>query len=523
MKISKTRLYGTDINIVKVSKQEIRLDTTVGVPGKREDIRFMFGNPKLDEVTCLRYNLSFFDTANPASEELGAGRGDNFVNVGYDGKNLSFEPNIPANRVWEAPSAYMLLRDGKYDYLGQEGLKSIIGANPRTMYGQDASNIYVMIAEGRKLGQKGLTADEQRAVCSSLGLVDACNADGGGSSVAFVYDLQIGKVWDYRKHGRIIVGYSKYKLEELPTIKSGSKGVYVNLLQRHLNISADGIFGKGTKAAVVAFQKSKKLAADGIVGKQTWTALTAAQAPKAVDKIPVVLAASQQRGNKCAVCSSEQEHMHKIFDIVESKLEKDPQLDVYKIPVLTQATQTERLSKLIELSNKFVASHSSKKKYHISGHSDAFNGKDGGGASVFWYKDGSDGEKLGRAIWNELCKLTPWTDRFAQARPELWELRKTIAIACLLEVSFHDQLDEAKWIHDNMENIAECFVAGFYKGAGLTRPPASTDEADAALAQALFDLGAITDKEYWTSVFNGTATLNLKYVKIAFKNLTSKL
>jgi N-acetyl-anhydromuramyl-L-alanine amidase AmpD len=35
----------------------------------------------------------------------------------------------------------------------------------------------------------------------------------------------------------------------------------------------DGIFGKQTQAAVIAFQKAKKLTPDGIVGKQTCTAL----------------------------------------------------------------------------------------------------------------------------------------------------------------------------------------------------------------------------------------------------------
>ena len=32
----------------------------------------------------------------------------------------------------------------------------------------------------------------------------------------------------------------------------------------------DGIFGEGTKAAVINFQKSKNLDADGKVGNKTW-------------------------------------------------------------------------------------------------------------------------------------------------------------------------------------------------------------------------------------------------------------
>jgi peptidoglycan hydrolase-like protein with peptidoglycan-binding domain len=44
-------------------------------------------------------------------------------------------------------------------------------------------------------------------------------------------------------------------------------------LQNKLGITADGDFGPKTKAAVVAFQKSRGLAADGIVGPITWKAV----------------------------------------------------------------------------------------------------------------------------------------------------------------------------------------------------------------------------------------------------------
>lgn len=274
MQTYRTRLFNTDINIIKFGS-DIRLDTTLGTPYKREDIRYMFGAPNLDEVTALRFNLSFFNTGSSVSEEMGVGRGDPFVNVAYDGSKLYFEPNIPSYKLWEVPSAYMLLRDGQYDNTGESGLKAITGSNPRTMWGQDAKgNIYAMIAEGRRIGQKGLTANEQRSSCMTIGLEDAVNADGGGSSVAFIYDQKIGRIWDGRKHGRIIVGYAKYNLNQLPLIKKGFKGVYVNLLQRLLGISADGQFSTGTRTAVMNYQKQKGLKVDGIVGQHTWNALT---------------------------------------------------------------------------------------------------------------------------------------------------------------------------------------------------------------------------------------------------------
>jgi cell wall-associated NlpC family hydrolase len=53
----------------------------------------------------------------------------------------------------------------------------------------------------------------------------------------------------------------------------GSKHAAVVALQRRLGISADGIFGPGTQAAVKRFQRAHGLTADGVVGPATWRAL----------------------------------------------------------------------------------------------------------------------------------------------------------------------------------------------------------------------------------------------------------
>ena len=64
-----------------------------------------------------------------------------------------------------------------------------------------------------------------------------------------------------------------------PTVYSGSRGESVKTLQEKLNAkgynagSVDGIFGRNTRAAVIAFQNANGLAADGIVGKLTWAKL----------------------------------------------------------------------------------------------------------------------------------------------------------------------------------------------------------------------------------------------------------
>lgn len=59
----------------------------------------------------------------------------------------------------------------------------------------------------------------------------------------------------------------------MSTLKLGSKGDEVKLLQRKLNITDDGIFGPKTEEAVKKFQKEHNLEVDGIVGPKAWEAL----------------------------------------------------------------------------------------------------------------------------------------------------------------------------------------------------------------------------------------------------------
>lgn len=50
------------------------------------------------------------------------------------------------------------------------------------------------------------------------------------------------------------------------TLRVGSKGLEVKMIQEKLGITADGIFGVKTKRAVIEFQKIHQLVSDGIVG-----------------------------------------------------------------------------------------------------------------------------------------------------------------------------------------------------------------------------------------------------------------
>ena len=78
------------------------------------------------------------------------------------------------------------------------------------------------------------------------------------------------------------------------TIKQGSRGDEVRTLQKKLNITADGIFGKNTEAAVKAYQKAHGLTPDGIVGPHTWESLGFPITNRFIDEIIIHCSATKE-------------------------------------------------------------------------------------------------------------------------------------------------------------------------------------------------------------------------------------
>lgn len=65
----------------------------------------------------------------------------------------------------------------------------------------------------------------------------------------------------------------------MPTIKVGSRDAdnglsySVTVLQRHLGVTDDGIFGEKTNQKLIKWQEEHELTADGIAGAKTWNAM----------------------------------------------------------------------------------------------------------------------------------------------------------------------------------------------------------------------------------------------------------
>lgn len=112
-------------------------------------------------------------------------------------------------------------------------------------------------------------------VTDSTKAITAIKNGGYATSPTYISTItSIIKKYNLTQHDTCMTGTVK-AAEELPTLRKGSKGLYVEELQEMLNergytLKVDGIFGNKTLEAVKAFQADNGLLVDGVVGKNTW-------------------------------------------------------------------------------------------------------------------------------------------------------------------------------------------------------------------------------------------------------------
>ncbi|NLB54940.1 MAG: N-acetylmuramoyl-L-alanine amidase, partial [Lentisphaerae bacterium] len=147
---------------------------------------------------------------------------------------------------------------------------------------------------------------------------------------------------------------------------------------------------------------------------------------------------------------TEEKRMNAVCDVVQNVLQKHG--------VTTYRNRTDMtLREIVSDSN------SKKPDIHLAIHSNAGGSSNAGrarGAEVYCYRFGGEGERLARAVYDRISAITPSSDRgvkeshshFGPGRP-LYETAKTIAPAALVEIAFHDNLEDAAWIINNTKLI----------------------------------------------------------------------
>lgn len=102
-------------------------------------------------------------------------------------------------------------------------------------------------------------------------------------------------------------------------------------------------------------------------------------------------------------------------------------------------------------------SNAKKPDIHFAIHSNAGGGR---GTEVLIYALGRASEVFAKIIYGKMAPLTPSQDRGIKVRTDLYELRKTTAQACLIEIAFHDNEEDAKFITENIQQIGAALAQG---------------------------------------------------------------
>ncbi len=94
---------------------------------------------------------------------------------------------------------------------------------------------------------------------------------------------------------------------------------------------------------------------------------------------------------------------------------------------------------------------------HLAIHSNAAAPSNAGnakGADFYYYSTSSRAKRIAEIMAENYRKIYPYN---VQVLPttRLYEVKRTKAPAVLVEVAYHDNVEEANWIRENIDNIAQ--------------------------------------------------------------------
>lgn len=168
---------------------------------------------------------------------------------------------------------------------------------------------------------------------------------------------------------------------------------------------------------------------------------------------------TQERNIGYGNYGSEEFRCNLICDVVEKEL-------IRHYLEVTRNEPTMSLREVVESSNHLEAD------IHFAIHTNAFN-KKARGCEIFCHRFGGEGHKLAKSVYKRIEKLTPTKDRgvkeghsFYSGLP-MYELAYTSMPASLIEIAFHDNPEDAKWIMENMEDIGIGIARGILDYFGI--------------------------------------------------------
>jgi len=78
------------------------------------------------------------------------------------------------------------------------------------------------------------------------------------------------------------------------------------------------------------------------------------------------------------------------------------------------------------------------------------------GTDVYYYANSERGQRAAQIFADNLAMIYPYPELVsAVPTTQLYELSNTVAPAVLVELAYHDNLEDATWITENIERIAQ--------------------------------------------------------------------
>lgn len=180
--------------------------------------------------------------------------------------------------------------------------------------------------------------------------------------------------------------------------------------------------------------------------------------------MPIIyLSPSTQENNYYVTGGTEEQWMNRLADAMEPYLTASGIRYVRNTPEMTAASSIR-------------ASNSGNYDLHVALHSNAApEGQYGSarGIIVFYYPGSSNGQRAALIMADNLKNIYPLPNSVrAEASTAIGEVRRVRAPSVFLEIGYHDNPDDATWVTNNLDSIAQNLVLSLteYFGLPFLRP-----------------------------------------------------
>ena len=175
--------------------------------------------------------------------------------------------------------------------------------------------------------------------------------------------------------------------------------------------------------------------------------------------MPIIyLSPSTQENNLFVNGGTEEEYMNRIADAMEPYLTASGIQFVRNTPDMTAASSIR-------------ASNAGNFDLHLALHSNAApEGKYGQvqGSIVFYYPTSAKGRRAAEIVANNLRAIYPLPNLVrAEGTTSIGEVRQTRAPAVFIEFAYHDNMNDAAWIKNNIDSIAKNVVLSLTEYFGI--------------------------------------------------------